>query len=808
MMDRARWALRGAAALLSVLCATAALAEPAAVGEVVVVAPTPLAAGAVDADKLPGVVESIGGQAFAASGSLAVTDVLEQRVAGASLGDPQGNAFTRDFNFRGFQSSPLQGTPQGFAVYMGGVRLNEAFGDTVNWDLLPEVAIAGADLFTANPAFGLNALGGAISLRMKTGFDHRGGDATLRGGSFGRAYGSVEQGVAAGPWALYLAADGGHERGWRRHSPSSVARAYADLGWKQGPAEAHLVLAGASNRFGVVGPAPVDLLEADRRAVYTFPQTTRNNTGLVALNGRYALSGGWSLHGGAYVRKFNQHHVDGNDGDFEGCSGQPASPLFGTLCLENDAFPAADRPPAVAFQVQTLGGTPIGCPPPVPGQNRPCDGAPYGSIDRTRTDALTVGASVEAAREGELFGRGDTFAAGASVDDARSRFSSNSTLALVAPTLFVDAAATGVPGVGRPIRTAGALAYTPVEARTRTTYLGLYATDTWDATDRLSLTLSGRLNKARVETADLTGVSPELNGLHHFTRFNPAAGAAYRFSDAATAYGSYSEANRAPTALELGCSDPLRPCLLENALVADPPLKQVTARTWEAGLRGAPRLNGRALHWRIGVFQADNRNDILALASAIQGRGYYANVPKTRRRGFELSADYAAHGWTAYGGFSHIEATYRFAGLLPSAASPFADANGDVQVQPGDRIGGIPSDRFKAGGDLALTSALSIGADLVAVGPQYLVGDEANQDSRLPGYWTLGAQARWKLSRTVELFGRVDNVFDSRRATYGTYFDADGLAAVSPSPLPDDPDPRTVTPLTRRAFQIGLTASW
>ena len=227
--------------------------------------------------------------------SLSVTDALEQRVAGVSLSDTQGNNFTRDLNFRGFQASPLQGTPQGLAVYMNGVRLNEAFGDSVNWDLVPEVAISRADLFTSNPAFGLNALGGAVTLRMKTGFDAPGGRASVQAGSFGRIFGSVEQGVVNGPWAVYLAADGGHDGGWRQHSPSDVARAYGDIGWKSGPAEVHMVLAGAENRFGVVGPTPVDLLSEDRDAVYTYPQKTRNRVGLVSLNGADLVGAGRRL---------------------------------------------------------------------------------------------------------------------------------------------------------------------------------------------------------------------------------------------------------------------------------------------------------------------------------------------------------------------------------------------------------------------------------------------------------------------------------------------------------------------------------
>jgi iron complex outermembrane receptor protein len=475
--------------------------------------------------------------------------------------------------------------------------------------------------------------------------------------------------------------------------------------------------------------------------------------------------------------------------------------------VENEDFPAPVRPPAADFQVQALAGVPVGCPPVAPGQDRPCNGIPYGTIDRTRTDARTLGASLQATHTGHLLGRNNAFAVGASLDDSRAHFESSSALGLVTPELFVDAAGS-LPGQGQVIRTAGAVAYSPVMVRTRTTYAGLYATDTWDATPRLSLTLSGRFNWARVTLEDLTGASQELTGAHRFRRFNPGAGFAWQASRGATFYAGWSQANRAPTALELGCSDALRPCLLENALVSDPPLRQVTAQTWEAGVRGAPHLGQGILRWRLGVFRADNRNDIVALASAIQGRGYYANVPRTRRDGVEASAEYTARGWSAYGGVSRISATYRFSGALPSPNSPFADDQGNVQVASGDRIGGIPALRAKLGGEVALNPGLTLGADAVGVGSQRLVGDESNQDKPLPGYWTLAAHVDWRISKRLELFARVDNLLDSRRATYGTYFETDALANLSPSPLPADPDPRSVTPLTARAFAAGVRTAW
>jgi iron complex outermembrane receptor protein len=337
---------------------------------------------------------------------------------------------------------------------------------------------------------------------------------------------------------------------------------------------------------------------------------------------------------------------------------------------------------------------------------------------------------------------------------------------------------------------------------------GLYATDTFDLAPRLFLTLSGRFNLQRLSTDDLTGASPDLTGRHRFERFNPAAGLAWQATDWVTLYGGYAETNRAPTPLELSCSDPTRPCLLENALVADPPLKQVVSRTWQAGLRGGFDAETARLDWRLGVFRSDNADDIIALASAIQGRGTFANVPRTRREGLEAEASWRDGRWSAYVAASDTEATYQFEGDLPSPNNPFADADGNVHVRPGDHIGGIPPLRLKLGGDVALTPTLSLGGDVLAVGAQRRVGDEAGQDRKLPGYAVASLHASYELRHGLELTARIDNLFDRRYATFGSYFGTDGVADVTPNPLPPDPDPRTDTLAPPRSFQLGLRARW
>jgi iron complex outermembrane receptor protein len=800
-----------ALALLPAAALAADAAGPAvspAVSPLVIVAQTPLDGAGVDADKLPAATETLDAADLKRRGSFSITDALEQRTPGLSLSDTQGNGFTKDLNYRGFTASPLQGTPQGLAVYMGGVRLNEGFGDTINWDLIPEVAVNRIDLVTGDPAFGLNALGGALSLTMKTGKTAPGGAVSVEGGSFGHAFGSIEYGAVSGPWSGYLAIDGGHEDGWRLQSPSSVTRAYGDIGWSEGRTELHLVAAGGETRLGLVGPTPTDMLAVNRRSVYTYPQTTDDRNALVAVSGSFKASDAWSLQGNVYGRSFHQSHIDGNDGDFEGCTRTAGSPLFGTLCLEDDAFPAAIRPSAAAFQVIGANGVPIGCPPLVAGQNRLCNGIPYGTIDRTNTRTTTYGASAQAVRSAPLFGRTNIFTAGLSFDESYIRFGSNSTLGLIMPDLSVQTDPGVVVGAGQVIHTGGNIAYSPVSLRATNQAWGAYATDTFDITDRLFLTLSGRFNGVRISTADQTGVSPDLSGRHRFERFNPSAGLAWKATDTITVFGGYAETNRAPTPLELSCANPLKPCLLENALVSDPPLKQVVSRTWQAGVRGGAAVGDGRLSWGLSAYRSDNDDDIVALASAIQGRGSYANAPKTRREGLEAQVDFKADRWMAYASASQVEATYRFSGAFASDSSPFADDDGNVQIRSGDRIGGIPAGRFKAGADYSVTSALTVGADVLSVSSQRRVGDESNQDAQIPSYTVAGLHAAWDFGRGLTLFGRVDNLFDRRYATFGTYFEADGIANLHPSPLPANPSPNSDTPSAPRSFAIGLRARW
>lgn len=771
---------------------------------VTVIAPAPLPAGSagVDPDKMPSMTWSLSADDVTRVPSPTVADLLFQRIPGVSLSDPNGNSALQALQYRGFAASPLQGQPQGLAVYMNGIRINEAFGDTVNWDLIPSRAIQRADVWSGNPVFGLNALGGALSLQMKNGFTYQGFEAEGLGGSYGRIAGGLQYGAEKGPFAIYLAAEGLKDDGWRDRSPTDIVRLYMDLGWRSDRAEVHLIGSAAKTSFGATAATPVELLDRDHRAVYTTPQTTDNEMALLALNGTYALTPTWSLQANVYGRGFKQAHVDGNASEFERCSSSVSPEFRNHLCLEDDGFPRPTPvPPSFRDQFVILDqrGNPIPCP---PGAGNTCEATPYGTLDRTDTKAIALGLSTQATSTGDVFGHGNHFTVGASVDRSTVDFEARSTLGFISPNLAVTTAQPGIPGLGSTLHTLGDVGIGPVHVTATNTYYGVYALDTFDITDRLSATLGGRVNVATLRLRDQLGTSPELNSDETYSRFNPVAGLTYRIVPGVSAYASYSESSRVPTPLENACSDPSRPCLIESFLVADPPLKQVVGRTVEAGLRGNVAVLDGRLEWKVGGFRTDSDDDIVQLASVIQGRGFFQNVPKTRRQGVEAGAQYRSRRWLAYASYSFVDATYQFTGLLPSPNNPFADEEGNVRVVSGSHIPGIPQHQGKLGLDVLVTPAWTVGGDVSVVGSQYYVGDDANQNPKLPGYWLLNLHTAYRITKNVEVFGLINNLFDKRYAPFGTFFDPDDVANTGlPTPLTD---PRTQVYGQPRSFYAGI----
>jgi outer membrane receptor protein involved in Fe transport len=746
-----------------------------ALPRLVVYPTTPLQGAGIDPDKVPASVNVVDAAQIKQTGSLNISDALVKYVPGIIVSEVAGNPFQPNVQFRGFVASPVSGTPQGLAVYQNGVRINEAFGDTVNWDLIPTAAIKSVTVVTNNPAFGLNALGGAVNVQMKDGFLYHGAEIDTMGGSFGRLQSSAQWGKQVDNVAVYGALEGLHDDGFRNFSASDVRRFYGDVGIKNDSSEFHLNMGAADNRFGATATVPVELLQQYWGATYTSPQVTENRVGYLNLTGKVEATPSWTIEGSAHVRLFDQNMLDANPTGTQPCAADPM-----LLCFRDGVSPA-----------NGLNGVQL---------VNPFDpAAVLGELDRTTTRSTTTGASLQATNTDQLFGHNNHFAIGASFDASVTHFSASAELGTIGPNFVVSGSGIFLGQSGSPVSIG------PVALRTTNQYSGLYMLDTFDVTSAFAITGGGRFNVANINLQDQIGTM--LNGSDTYTHFNPIIGGTYKITSDLTAYAGYSEANRAPTPLELGCADPAHPCIIAAFLVSDPPLKQVVSRTVEAGLRGSKEMNIGTLGWKLGVFRANNQDDILAIPSPVlQGFGYFQNVGATRRQGIEAEVNLKSAALQLYASYALVDARFLDA-LRVGSNSPFVDANGNVQIVPGDRIPAIPRNRIKAGIDYAVTEAFKVGGDALYVSSQYFVGDESNQAPRLPSYAVFNLHASYQIDKTFQIYARADNIFDNRYATYGTFFDTAAVPNFANGGAPFT-DPRSVSPARPRAFYAGLRATF
>jgi outer membrane receptor protein involved in Fe transport len=718
------------------LFATAAHAQtpPPTTEDITVVGASPLIGGGVNRNLIPADTQVLGSVQISRNGAPDAIGALSANVAGINLDAAAGNPYQPSLFYNGFESSPLQGTSQGIAVYLNGVRFNSPFGDTVNFDLIPDAAIAHVNVEGANPVFGLNALGGAINISLKNGFTYHGGEADLSGGSFGQIQADAQYGLQSGNEAIYAAASVRHQGGWRDLQSSDIQNFFGDYGWRHDGSEVHLNLTLANSSLNGPGTSPVQLLAADPSAQFTAPNLVANRFLQLGSSANIVLSDTLSLQAVAYYTYFQQHVVNGNT-----ANDTPCDDGSGLLC-QDPGVPST-----------TLGGATIA---------DFLHGGPYSELDLQDTNTNAYGASAQLTDTGDLLGFVNHLTAGASFDGADTKFTGDGligglttiTREYYGPGVVLDEPGNNV----------------PVAADITDEYGGLFASDTFNLTPALALTLSGRYNMAEVNLRDLNG--GDLTGNHAYNRFNPAAGLTWRLAPFLTAYAGYSEANRAPTPAELSCAGPQNSCSLANFFVGDPDLKQVVARSLEAGLRGhTPLTADVALAYDLSLFRTDSDDDIQFVNSARLNRAYFANVGLTRRQGGSLRLDLTADNFSAYASATYTEATFQ-AGYVESAGSnPDADANGNITILPGDSLPGVPRTVIKGGLDYTVTEKIKLGADAIYQSGQFLFGDEANLTPRLPGFFTLNLHGLYQLTPHVQLFANVQNVTDARYYTYGTF---------------------------------------
>ena len=682
------------------------------------------------------------------TGSLNISDALVKYVPGISINEVAGNPFQPDVQFRGFVASPVSGTPQGLAVYQNGVRINEAFGDTVNWDLIPTAAIKSVDLVTNNPAFGLNALGGAVDIQMKDGFNYHGAEIDTMGGSFGRIQSSAAMGQADRQFRGLRRA----RRRARRRISQFLDIEHPPLLWRRRrtrTTQPNFTSTWASPTTISAPPRPrrSNCCSNIGAPTYTTPQTSTNKVGYVNLTGKVEVSPTWTIDGIAHVRIFNQKTQDGNPTDTQPCDADPT-----LLCFGDGATPA-----------NGLNGAQLA---------NPFDpSAVLGENDRTTTQIDDDG----------RLAAGDQYRP---VVRAQQSFRGRSQLRLQRHAFH------GQRGTGhdrprlcrqrlrhfpRPVRQSG-FGSARSSLRTTNQYTGLYALDTFDVTNAFSITGGGRFNVANIDLQDQLGTA--LNGSDTYTRFNPIIGGTYKITSGIDGlcrlFRSQPRADPAGTRLRRS-GPPLHHRRVPGFRSAA--ASRSCPTPWKPAC-AAPRISSfGTLDWKLGAFRADNTDDILAIPSHdLQGFGYFQNVGSTRRQGIE--AEVSAQVRTRCSSTPAIPSSTR-ASWMRCSSAPTARLPTPTAISrscPATR-----SRRFRATGsrpafDYAVTDAFKVGGDALFVSSQYFVGDESNQFPQLPSYAVFNLHASYQINKKFQIYARADNIFDNRYATYGTFFDTSAAA--------------------------------
>lgn len=726
-----------AAALLTAL-STPALAgdgDEDALLTVTIIGTTPLDTGA--RDRVPGGTQRADAAALRESGTTRLPEFMERELGGVSLNSAQGNPWQPDLQYRGFTASPLLGLPQGVAVYRDGVRQNEPFGDTVNWDLTPSIALDRLELLPgSNPLFGLNALGGALALRSKDGFRNPGGSAELSSGSHGQRGAQAESGGSDGPWAWYFAGNAENDDGWREHSPSRVRQGFGRLSWQDDTTRLDFSLGAADNRLTGNGAAPEPLLRTDRNAVFTYPDRTDNRASQYTLNLEQRLGESLSVAGNLHFRRTRTTTLNGDASDYEACSDGS-----GALCNEDDAT------------VIGLDGLPV----------RADESTDSAVRHHSRLDQTASGFDLQATLTQPLFGLRNRLTLGAALEVGRARYAADTELAAL--TDDRGTSGSGLFDADQRVR---------VNADTRSR--SLYLADTLTLDERLDLSFGARWNGTRVRLDDRSG-NDALDGDHSYSRIDPAVGLSWRLTPQTTLYTSYSEASRAPTPVELSCADPDAPCRLPNAFVQDPALDPVVAHTIEIGARG--RLDG-GWRWQVSSFRTRNTDDILFIAAGASAtQGYFDNVGTTLRSGIELGLSFDHGPWSGALHYTWLRARFDEDFTVTSPNHPRRDADDPDQPAPetarvrrGNRIPGLPEHQLRLAAAYRIDERLTLSGEVIADSDRIFRGDESNTDRPLPGYGLLNLGARYRASDHLHLRLRVDNVFDRRYANFGVYGDA------------------------------------
>ena len=535
------------------------------------------------------------------------------------------------------------------------------------------------------------------------------------------------------------------------------------------------------------GPAPIALLKSDRDAIFTAPDATDNRLNSFTFNAGHEWSSAFSLDVTAFYRRNNTKSFNGDTSEFSVCN-LTAGPVLveglteralTKVSLDDDAVCTSNSlgvadPEALEIALNAL------VPPGNEVFNLEDHTAELSGTGLLTDDAInnisrreqkSYGADFQLTFQSELFARENFLILGIDYFGGDVKFNSVIELSNIDPTTR----STRGLGVGSFVQEGATMVSTSSD------FWSAYFLNSIVLSDTLTFTFGGRFNYSTIELRDRSGLRPELNGDHSFSRFNPSLGLTYSISKRHNVFANYSESSRVPTPIELSCNESIFElaqdaaiargddpedveieCRLPNAFLADPPLDEVVARSFEAGVRTTFK-NGRQ---SVGYFRTTNRDDII-FQSTGRATGLFANVDKTRHEGIEASLNNEFGKFNLDTTYSYVLASYETDFLAKSPEHPFANTNGEILVSKGDAIPGVPKHQFKLNMTYTSLRNIQIGGEMIYNSSRVLRGDESNQLDDVDGHVVFNLRTGFTHNRHLEVFVRVTNLLDKRYENFG-----------------------------------------
>ncbi len=779
---------------------------------------TPLPGTRFDKDEITTNIQTVTGDDIKESRAINASQFMNEYLQSVTVNDYSGNAFRQDVNFRGFSASPLVATPQGLSVYFDGIRVNEAFGDVINWDLIPLNAIDSMSLIPgSNPLFGLNTLGGALSLSTKSGFTADGFDGQVLAGSWGRKQIQGTAGYSYNDFAAFFAYNQVQEDGWRDNSPSDIKQAFARFDYEFDAGHIILHAMFADNTLIGNGTLPEADYRQDPTIVYTSPDSVRNKLHQLQILGQFDLTPETSLSLMGYRRDVKQITSNGDfwdDWDKAAARVSPCKniPVDGVLasggtgpgnpgCIPNGAFVNGLIEQEVSgFSMQLNFVTE---------KNQLILGATYDKNETYFTQSERLG-WINANREVEL--------------DPERKISPFAD-ALI-PTLILFGIDPFPAAADFHDYDALRIDVKRNELEGSSSTYALFFYDVWQALPGLNISFGARYSRTMVENMNASDIEQPLyqdfdgeercgtpdevgNGLARFQcteegfeyySFNPSLGISWQADDALNLFANISRGTRTPSVIELGCArtgedDPetgkFEGCTIPTALTNDPFLPQVVSISKEIGARGYFGLFDFDIDWNAAIFRTDLRDDILFTSLGFGNRGVFDTFGKTRRQGVEIGLKKSEGAYRWFANYTYLEATFESEATVvnPSNSSSqkvTGEAN-TFNIEKGDFMPGIPKHALRAGVEVDISANFTVGLNLIAQGSSFVRGNENNEhqasgnDStagrirsrdyvgggKIPGFVILNLDASYHFMDEFSIFLRVENLLDKDHISAG-----------------------------------------